>query len=119
MTDRLAKVNSTLREVLAEEIGRLTDTRLEMVTVTAVDTASDLRNATVYVDVLGEGRAGGALSALARASKRLQAAVGSQVRMKYTPTLEFALDPGIVGGQKIDAILKSLAGDRGTEQDDV
>lgn len=119
MTDRMAKVNSTLREVLAEEIKRLADVRLEMVSVTAVDTAPNLRNATVYVDVLGEDRADGALSALARASNRLQAVVGSQVRMKYTPTLEFALDPGVVSGQKIDAILRSLAEDREANSDDV
>jgi ribosome-binding factor A len=28
--------------------------------------------------------------------------------MKYTPVLEFALDPGVTGGERIDAILRSL-----------
>jgi ribosome-binding factor A len=48
------------------------------------------------------------LDALTGAAKRLQAVVGSQVRMKYTPQLEFAMDPGVVGGERIDAILRSL-----------
>lgn len=108
MTDRMAKVNSTLREVLAEEIERMNDSRLEMVSVTGVDTAPNLRHAVVYVDVLGAENHDDALAALNGAAKRLQAVIGTQVRMKYTPTLEFELDPGIVGGERIDALLRSL-----------
>jgi ribosome-binding factor A len=36
--------------------------------------------------------------------------------MKYTPTLEFEVDPGVVGGERIDAILRSL--EKGEEADD-
>ncbi len=112
----MQKVNSTLREVLAEEVERLNDARLEMVSITGVDTAPNLRHAMVYVDVLGSSDAAGALEALRRASHRLQSKVGSQVRMKYTPTLEFAIDPGVAGGERIDAILRSL--ERHDEIDD-
>lgn len=108
MTDRMLRVNSTLREVLAEEIERMSDTRLEMVSVTAVDTAPDLRHAMVYIDVLGKDSHEDALAALRGAAKRLQAMIGAQVRMKYTPTLEFAIDPGITGGERIDEILREL-----------
>jgi ribosome-binding factor A len=108
MSDRMAKVNSTLREVLAEEIERMNDTRLEMVSVTAVQTAPNLRNAMVYIDVLDEDKHDPALEALNRAAHRLQKAIGQQVRMKYTPALEFAIDPGVVGGERIDAILRNL-----------
>ncbi len=111
----MQKVNSTLREVLAEEIERLNDARLEMVSITAVDTAPNLRHAMVYVDVLGSSDASGALDALRRASHRLQSKVASQVRMKYTPTLEFEIDPGVVGGERIDAILRSLEKDDETD----
>ena len=104
----MLKVNSTLREVLAEEVEKMSDARLEMVSITAVDTAPDLRHAVVYVDVLGDEDHEPALAGLERASKRLQSAIGRQVRLKYTPTLEFAIDPGVVGGQRIDAILRSL-----------
>jgi ribosome-binding factor A len=105
VTDRMSRVNSTLREVLAEEIERMSDSRLNMVSVTAVDTAPNLRHAVVYVDV--ESREP-ALAALRGAARRLQGVIGSQVRMKYTPTLEFAIDPGITGGERIDEILREL-----------
>jgi ribosome-binding factor A len=103
----MLKVNSTLREVLAEEIERMSDSRLEMVSITGVETSPNLRHAVVYIDVLGDD-ATDALSALQHASHRLQSVVARQVRMKYTPVLEFALDPGVTGGERIDAILRSL-----------
>lgn len=116
MSDRMLRVNSTIREVLAEEIERMSDTRLEMVSVTAVDTAPNLRTATVYIDVLGDDAREGALQALGRAAKRLQAVIGREVRMKYTPTLEFAIDPGVAGGQRIEEILRQLR-DGGDEEE--
>ncbi len=114
MSDRMLRVNSILREVLADEIERMSDSRLDMVSVTGVDTAANLRHAIVYVDVLGENRHRDALDALSGAAKRLQSVIGSQVRIKYTPTLEFAIDPGIAGGERIDQILRSL--DSGEEE---
>ena len=103
----MLKVNSTLREVIAEEVERLNDSRLEMVSITGVETSPNLRHALVYIDVLADD-ASAALTALRRASRRLQSAIAGQVRMKYTPTLEFAVDPGVSGGERIDAILRSI-----------
>ncbi|HEX6285921.1 MAG TPA: 30S ribosome-binding factor RbfA [Acidimicrobiia bacterium] len=108
MSDRMMRVNSTLREVLAEEIERMSDSRLELVSVTAVDTAPNLRSAVVYIDVLSDDAREPALTALRGAGKRLQAAIGAEVRMKYTPTLEFKIDPGVTGGERIEQILREL-----------
>jgi ribosome-binding factor A len=108
VSDRMSKVNSTVREVLAEEIERMSDSRLEMVSVTAVETAPNLRHAIVYVDVLDKESHEPALAALRGAARRLQGVIGAQVRMKYTPILEFALDPGITGGERIEQILREL-----------
>lgn len=113
MSDRMPRVNSTIREVLADEIERMSDSRLELVSVTAVDTAPNLRHAMVYIDALGD--PDDALAALRGAAKRLQSVIGAQVRMKYTPTLEFAVDPGVTGGQRIEAILRELTA--GTEEE--
>jgi ribosome-binding factor A len=103
----MLKVNSTLRQVIAEEVERLSDSRLELVSITGVETSPNLRHAVVYIDVLADD-ASAALAALQRASHRLQSAIARQVRMKYTPTLEFTVDPGVIGGERIDAILRSL-----------
>ncbi len=104
----MLRVNSTLREVLAEAVERMNDSRLEMVSIIGVDTAPDLRRATVYIDVLGTDHYEPALAALRGAARRLQGVIGAEVRMKYTPTLDFQIDPGISGGERMDAILRSL-----------
>jgi ribosome-binding factor A len=100
--------------VIAEEVERLNDSRLEMVSITGVETSPNLRHALVYIDVLADD-ASAALIALRRASRRLQSAIAGQVRMKYTPTLEFAVDPGVSGGERIDAILRSLEEEAGPD----
>lgn len=106
-TPRMLKVNSTLREVLAEEVEKLSDSRLDMVSVTAVSTAPNLRSAVVYVDALADDSEP-VLEALRAAGPRLQRAIGSQVRMKYTPVLEFEIDSGVVAGGRIEQILREL-----------
>jgi ribosome-binding factor A len=103
--------------VLAEEIERMNDARLEMVAVTAVETSPNLRHAKVYIDILGPGKAADAMTALSKASRRLQQAIGRQVRMKFTPVLEFAIDPGVVAGERIDAILRDIEHDHGDDDE--
>jgi len=103
---RIARVNEVLRQVLAEEIERLVDTdeRLTLLTITAVDTDRDFRHATLLFSRLGTAE----VEALGDARTRLQAAVARQVRLKWTPLLSFAEDPAIVGGQRVEDILRGL-----------
>ena len=93
---RSLRVNQVVRQVVAEELERLADAdeRLRLVTVTAVETAPDLRHATVYLSSLSDDAA----DALAERRAQLQRALGRQVRMKRTPQLEFAVDPAVVAG---------------------
>ena len=53
MTERMRRVNESVREVLSEAMAELKDPRIGFVTVTGVDTSADLRQARVYVSVLG------------------------------------------------------------------
>ncbi len=103
---RSLRVNQVLRQVLAEEIERLADAdeRLRLVTVTAVDTAPDLRHATVYLSSLGED----ADAALVERRVQLQRAVGRQVRLKRTPQLTFEIDPAVVAGGRVEEVLRRI-----------
>ncbi len=103
---RALRVNEVLRQIVAEEIERLADAdeRLRLVTVTALDTAPDLRRATVYLSSLSDD----ASEALAERRAHLQRTVGRQVRMKRTPHLEFAVDPAIVTGGRIEDAIRRL-----------
>jgi ribosome-binding factor A len=104
---RLARVNETLREVLAEAIARLADTddRLNLATVTAVECEADFRTATILMSSLTPEEA----TALGEARIKLQAIVSREVRLKRTPLLSFAADPAVAAGQRIEDILRDLS----------
>lgn len=114
---RMRRVNELLREVIAEEIARLKDPGLGFVTVTGVETSPDLRSARVYYSVLGdaEQRAETA-AALKRASSRIRAATGQQVRLRYLPEIDFQFDESVERGIRIDRLLRDL--DEGNGIDD-
>lgn len=117
-SSRMRKVNELLREVIAEEVTDLKDPGLGFMTVTGVDTAPDLRNAIVYYSVLGtDDEKTATAEALRRAAPRLQASIGDQVRMKYTPRLRFTVDPSIDEGLRIDTILHELEEERDHDAD--
>jgi ribosome-binding factor A len=113
---RSLRVNQVLRQVVAEELERLADAdeRLRLVTVTAVDTAPDLRHATVYVASLEADAA----EALEERRRQLQSAVGRQVRMKRTPVLQFAADPGVSSGARVEEVLRRLGSEAQSGEDD-
>ena len=109
--ERTARVNEVIREVLAEELERLSDARLGFVTVTGVEVTPDLRQATVYYSALtlGEGdEENDTAGALKAVKAHLQGAIARQVRMKYTPHLLFREDPAIRTGERVDEILRQL-----------
>ncbi len=103
---RSLRVNQVVRQVLAEEIERLADAdeRLRLVTITEVDTAPDLRHATVFLSSLTDD----STAALVERRPQLQRALGRQVRMKRTPQLEFAVDPAVVAGSRVEDVLRRI-----------
>jgi ribosome-binding factor A len=105
---RTRRVSAIIQEVLAEEIERLTDPRLGLVSVTGVDVAPDMRHAVIFVSVVDHSHLDETLEGLRAAAPRLRAAMGHQIRTKYTPELEFRADTGVVGGERIDAILRRI-----------
>lgn len=113
---RTARVNESLREVLADALERMEDLdeRLGLLTITAVVCEPDLRHAVVYMSSLNEDEA----EALAQARVRLQAAISHEVRLKRTPQLRFAADPGVSAGQRVEDILRSLGpGPTGSDEE--
>jgi ribosome-binding factor A len=100
-------VNEVLRQVVAEELGRRseTDDRLTLLTVTAVEVEPDLRRAKVLFAELEQDAA----RAVGDHRAQLQEAISRQVRMKRTPQLSFEVDPAVVQGRRVDDILRHLA----------
>jgi ribosome-binding factor A len=110
MGERMRRVNESVRHVLAEAVPELKDPRIGLVTVTGVDTAPDLRHATVYVSVLGSGRKRKAtLAGLEAAHGLLQSRLARELRMKRTPKLAFEYDPSVERGVRMSQLIDELA----------
>ncbi len=106
---RPERVAEEFREILAEEIPRLKDPRVGFITVTHVEVPADLRKATVFYTVLGEDRDHRATRAgLQSARPHLRAVLGRQVRLKFTPELEFREDEGLEQVERVATLLREL-----------
>jgi ribosome-binding factor A len=109
---RTLRVNEVVREVIADELERCSDPRLTMVTVTGVNVSADLRHATVFYAALGR-HDHEIPAALRAAAPHLQGVLGSQVRLKYLPRLQFREDPAIEHGERVEEIIRGLHRDSG------
>jgi ribosome-binding factor A len=119
MSERMRRVNESVRQVLAEAVPGLKDPRIGLVTVTGVDTSPDLRQATVFVSVLGSGRKRTAtLAGLEAAHGQLQAHLARELRMKRTPQLAFEYDPSVERGVRMSQLIDELAPDDSDDTDD-
>jgi ribosome-binding factor A len=108
----MRRVNEAIREVLSEAVGTLQDPRIGFVTVTGVKTSTDLRQARVFVSVLGSERKRKlTLEGLASAHGVLQARIAAELRMKRTPQLAFEYDPTVEHGVRMSQLIDELAPD--------
>ena len=103
---RMARVNELCREILADELERIDDDRLELVTVTHVAVDPDLRHATVSFSRLDRD-VEEAKEALAAVRPRLQGAIARQARLKRTPELRFVVDDVLLRAERIEDLLRA------------
>jgi ribosome-binding factor A len=107
-----------LRELLHREIGtviaqEVRDPRIpDIVTVTEVKLAKDVRNATVYVSVMGsDDEKAEAIDALNKAAPFIKRIVASRVVTKNFPQMLFKIDASIEYGQRIDTLIRTIQSD--------
>ena len=121
MTRRTQRVNELLRQEISLVLQRqLRDPRLSsLISITRVDTSEDLRNAKVYVSVLGSGaKKNDALNGLSSAAGYLRKELGDVLPLKHIPSLAFVLDESLDRGAAILEVLDHLSvGETWHEQD--
>jgi ribosome-binding factor A len=114
MSQRKAKIEHALRDVLADLVRReVRDPRVQragLLSVTKVELNVDLSVANVYISVIGDGgasspRAEAAVQALGRAAKFLRGPAGRQLNLAHPPELRFLLDESAVMQARIRAVL--------------
>jgi ribosome-binding factor A len=83
--------------------------KAEWVTGNEVDVAGDLKNATVYLGLLGTTeQKKTALDLLQKNRARIQSLVAKTVVLKYTPKLRFAVDESVDRGNRVLQIIEEL-----------
>ena len=99
-----------LKEEIAEVVGfELDDPRLEMVTVTDVVVAADLRDAKVYVLVRGsEDEINSALKALHKAEGFVRQQVALNLDLRHAPHVHFVRDTAEENASRVSEILDDL-----------
>ena len=96
-----------MREIIADELVRIDDERLELVTVTQIDVDNELNRAIVFYDSLaGPDGDGHILEVLGEHRVRLQASIARQIRAKKTPILVFRPDDVIRSAERIEELLR-------------
>jgi ribosome-binding factor A len=112
MSERMRRVDESVRHVLSEALLELKDPRIGFVTVTGVETSRDLRHAKVFISVLGsEKKRVNSLAGLEAAHGLLQSRIAHELRMKRTPQLTFEYDPTVERGVRMTQLIDELAPD--------
>jgi len=108
-TDRMS-------DLIRDEISRLLlrevhDPRIGFVTLTGASVSPDLRNVRVFVSVFGDETARTAsLEALQGAAGYIQKALFRNLRLRYSPELEFQIDDSLERGERIEQMLRQIHG---------
>jgi len=94
---RSQRMAEAIREVVATAIlFEVADPRVRSVTVLRVELTGDLRQAKVYVSIMGtESERRRALEGLNHAAGFLQARVAARLQTRFTPVLTFKLDDSV------------------------
>ena len=107
---RLLRVRELLKREIGEAIRReLPVEQAGLVTVNDVDVAGDLKNAKVYLGLLGTTEQKKvALDLLQKNRTRIQSLVSKTVVLKYTPRLRFLVDESVDRGNRVLSIIEEL-----------
>jgi ribosome-binding factor A len=99
--------------LIKEELGRLIieslqDSTSGLITITRVSMSKDLKNAHVYLSILGEFPKQDILDLINKRKSYLRKAIASKIKLKYNPMLIFSLDDSFEYEERIHKILNAL-----------
>lgn len=123
---RANRVPERIKEIIAELVSTLKDPRIGFVTITDVRTTPDFSKATVFYTVLPRSGAddpiGGVegeealqertAEGLESATPLLRRELGSRMRLRKVPALEFVPDPLPAQGRRIEELINEARGQR-------
>lgn len=103
---RSSRVGDQMRDEIANIVR--TDLRgldIGFVTITGVDLSSDLKDAKVWVSTLEDDRAEESVAALQRVQGKIRQVLGTRMRFRQLPGLDFRVDRTAARAMKIERLL--------------
>lgn len=110
---RIAKVAEAVREIVSTVVlFELKDPRVKNVTVLRADVSPDLRNAKVYVSVMGDEKTQQlSLHGLNAARGFIQSKIADRLQTRYTPVLRFVTDPAVKLSIAASSVIREALGE--------
>ena len=108
-SNRIGRINEEIQRELSGLIRTVKDPRVHgLVSITAVDTTTDLRYAKIHVSVLDKSDVNEVVKGLKSAAGYLRRELGRALQLRYTPELTFTPDDSIAEGARILEIIHDL-----------
>ena len=106
--NRISRINDEIQREMAALLRTVKDPRVQnaMVSVTHVDTTSDLRYAKIYISVLEEDKREPMMKALKSAAGFIRRELGKRMLIRYSPEMSFVSDGNIAYGVHIAEVLR-------------
>ena len=107
--NRIGRINEEIQRELADLMRSLKDPRLQsgLLTITHVDTTPDLRYSRIFVSALDKSQEQEMMKGLKSAAGYLRRELGSALKLRYTPELQFVADDSIQQGAHILEMLRN------------
>ncbi|MCD8335494.1 MAG: 30S ribosome-binding factor RbfA [Clostridiales bacterium] len=106
---RIGRINDDIKRELASMIPTLKDPRVRgLISITRVDTTTDLRYCKVYVSTLDKDDAKEVMRGLKSSAGYLRRELGRRMTLRYTPELQFIADDSIDRGAKLIQMMNEL-----------
>ena len=109
-----------LQELIKQEVGKMLlydikDPRIGFVTVTEVEMTGDLREAKIYVSIMGnDEQIKNSMEGLQSALGFIRREIGKRIRLRFTPEISFAPDKSLDYSEHIQKLLLKIERERDT-----
>lgn len=106
---RIGRINDDIKRELASMIPTLKDPRVRgLISITRVDTTTDLRYCKVYVSTLDKDDVKEVMRGLKSSAGYLRRELGRRMTLRYTPELQFIADDSIDRGSRLIQMMNEL-----------
>ena len=107
--NRIGRINEEIQKELSSLLRTVKDPRLQngLLTITHVDTTPDLRFSKIFISSLDKSQEQEMMKGLKSAAGYLRRELGSALKLRYTPELQFVADDSIQQGAHILEMLRN------------